>query len=106
LSKQRAIRRAEREAAAEVARAARERRERRRRRVRAVRSRLTPRVGRTGRLFARRSRTERAGIAVPVALALLLIWFVVDPLAGRIGLSALVLLVTPVLVVLVLDRRI
>jgi hypothetical protein len=69
--------------------------------------RVTPRlkVGRTGRMFARRSRAERAGIAVAVVAALLLIWTLVDTTALRIGLTALLVLAMPALIVLTLDRR-
>jgi hypothetical protein len=108
LSKERALRRAERQAAAEVERAARERAVRRRARRRAAVRRLTPRLPdrRTGKMFARRSRGERTAIAVGVVLALLLIWAYVDPLLARIGLTALVGVATPIVVLLILDRRI
>jgi len=108
LSKERALRRAERQAAAESARAARERATRRRARRRAALRRLTPRLPdrRTGKMFARRSRAERTSIAVGVLLALLVIWAYVDPLSIRIGLTALVAVATPIVVVLILDRRI
>lgn len=80
--------------------------QRRRRRI-AVR-RLVPRVkvGRTGKLFARRSRGQRSVIVLLLLLALMLIWLFVDSVAARIGLSALVVVATPALTVLVLDRRI
>lgn len=109
MSKERALRRAERLVAAEAVRAARERKERRRAKRRALRRRLAPpggRFGRTGKLFARRTRAQRAGVAVAVSVALVLIWWLVDPLAARIGLTALVAVATPALVVLILDRRI
>ena len=80
--------------------------ERRRRRRIAVR-RLVPKVkiGRTGKLFARRSRGQRSVIVLLVLLALTLIWLLVDSVGARIGLSALVLVATPAVTVLVLDRR-
>jgi hypothetical protein len=108
LSKERALRRAERQAAAEAARAARSRAVRRRARRRAALRRLTPRLPdrRTGKLFARRTRGERTAIALGVLLALLLIWVYVDPLLARVGLTALVAVATPIVVVLILDRRI
>ncbi len=81
--------------------------ERRRQRRIAVR-RLVPKVkvGRTGKLFARRSRGQRSVIVLFLLLALTLIWLLVDSVAARIGLSALVIVATPALTVLVLDRRI
>ena len=80
--------------------------QRRRRRI-AVR-RLVPKVkvGRTGKLFARRSRGQRSIIVLLVLLALTMIWLLVDSVAARVGLSALVVVATPALTVLVLDRRI
>jgi hypothetical protein len=79
--------------------------QRRRRRI-AVR-RLVPKVkvGRTGKLFARRSRGQRSVIVLLVLCALTLIWLLVDSVGARIGLSALVVVATPALTVLVLDRR-
>jgi hypothetical protein len=62
-------------------------------------------IGRTGKLFARRSRGQRSVIVLLVLLALTLIWLLVDSVAARIGLSALVIVATPALTVLVLDRR-
>jgi hypothetical protein len=108
LSKERALRRAEREAAAQAARAARQRAVRRRARRRAAIRRLTPRLPdrRTGKLFARRSRGERTAIAIGVLLALLPIWAYVDSLLARISLTALVAVATPIVVLLILDRRI
>jgi hypothetical protein len=108
LSKERALRRAERQAVAQAARAARERAVRRRARRRAAIRRITPRLPdrRTGKLFARRSRGERTAIAVGVILVLLPIWVYVDPLLARIGLTVLVAVATPIVVLLILDRRI
>jgi hypothetical protein len=103
LSKERAKRRAvlEAERAERLLKA-----ERRRQRRIAVR-RLVPKVnvGRTGKLFARRSRGQRSVIVLLVLLALTLIWLLVESVAARIGLSALVIVATPALTVLVLDRR-
>jgi hypothetical protein len=104
VSKERARRRAEREALATSQRVRRERKTRRRAAIR----RLVPRrkIRRTGKLFARRTRTQRAIIATGVLLALVLVWSLVDSLSTRIGLTAFVVVATPALVVLTLDRRI
>ena len=117
MSKERARLRAERLAAEEKARAARERRRRLAHAlgldrmtglVRRVRRRTgrRPSRKRTGKLFARRNRAQRAAIAVGVGIALLLVWTLVDPLLTRIGLTVLVAVATPTVVVLTLDRRI
>jgi hypothetical protein len=109
MSKERARRREARLAAAEAERAARERAARRRAAIRrAVPRPALPRwlTGRTGKIFARRSRTQRAAIATAVMLALVVVWLTVGPLSVRIGLTALVLVATPALVVVALDRRI
>jgi hypothetical protein len=103
MSKERALRRAARAAEVARARVARERVERRRAILRKLRPRLPDR--RTGRLYPRRTRAERAAIVVGAAVALCWIWLTVDSLPTQIGLSALVLIATPVLVVLTLDRR-
>jgi hypothetical protein len=117
VSKERARLRAERLAAEEKARAARERRQwlarvlglsqaagliRRMRRGTGRR----PARRRTGKLFARRNRAQRAAITVGVGLALLLVWTLVDPLLTRIGLTVFIAVATPAVVVLTLDRRI
>ncbi|HET8662216.1 MAG TPA: hypothetical protein VFM55_24940 [Micromonosporaceae bacterium] len=108
MSKERARRRADRLAAAQRQRAAREAAAARRQRRRALLRRLTPRRPdrRTGRLFARRTRAERAGIAVAGGGVLFLVWTLVDSMALRVGLTALVLVAAPALVVLTLDRRV
>jgi Flp pilus assembly protein TadB len=108
VSKERARRRAVRLAEAERERAIRARKATRRQWRRALVHRLTPRLPdrRTGRLFARRSRGERAGVAA-LSLALLgVIWFLVDDLALRLALILLLLLVLPAVVVIALGRRI
>ncbi|SCL15959.1 hypothetical protein GA0070616_0885 [Micromonospora nigra] len=106
MSKERARRRAVREAEAARARATRERRRTRRARRRALVRRLTPtwRRGRTGRL-PRHSRGERAAIVLLTLAAIALIWVFVPDVALRIGLIALLLLVLPAIVVIALDRR-
>jgi hypothetical protein len=103
VSRERALRRAARLAEVERARLARERRERRRARLRALRPRLPDR--RTGKLYPRRTRAQRAGIVVAAAVALGMIWLLVDSLPTRIALTALVAIGSPALVVLTLDRR-
>lgn len=106
MSKERARRRAARLAEAERQRAARARREARRQRRRVLLRRLRPRpAGRTGRLLARRSRGERATVAALSLGAGLIIWLVVDNLALRLALLALLILVLPAVVVIALDRR-
>ncbi|MFG1777338.1 hypothetical protein ACGFIR_23280 [Micromonospora sp. NPDC049051] len=106
MSKERARRRAAREAEAARARVVRERRAARRSRRRALVRRLTPslRRGRTGRL-PRHSRGERAAIVLLTLAAMTLIWTFVDDLALRIALVVLLLLVLPAIVVIALDRR-
>ena len=88
----------------EAQRLSRERRQRRRAALRRLVPR--PRLGRTGKIFVRRSRTQRAAIATAVGITLLVVWMLVDSLATRIGLTAIVAIGTPALVVLTLDRRI
>ncbi|MFG3555135.1 hypothetical protein ACGGAQ_12140 [Micromonospora sp. NPDC047557] len=106
MSRERARRRAEREADLARERAARQRRVARRQRRRAVVRRLTPQLrrGRTGRL-ARHTRGERAAIVLLTAAAMILIWTFVDDLALRVALIVLLLLVLPAIVVIALDRR-
>lgn len=106
MSKERARRRAAREAEAARQREIRERRLARQARRRALVRRLTPtlRRGRTGRL-PRHTRGERAAIVVLTGAAVLLIWSLVDDLALRLALVALLLLVLPAIVVIALDRR-
>ncbi|MCX5066351.1 hypothetical protein OOJ91_10730 [Micromonospora lupini] len=106
MSRERARRRAEREAVLARERAARQRRVARRQRRRAVVRLLTPQLrrGRTGRL-ARHTRGERAAIVLLTGAALILIWTFVDDLALRVALIVLLLLVLPAIVVIALDRR-
>jgi Flp pilus assembly protein TadB len=102
-SKERALRREQRLADAAARREAAERREDRRRRLRALRPRLPDR--RTGKVFPRRSRTQRAGIAILTVFAVLVVAYLVPSWPARIGLIALILLGMPVFMTLVLDRR-
>ncbi len=105
MSKERARRRAARLAEVQARRAAAERRARRRAMLRRLRPPL-PRRRRTGRLYARRTRAERASIAVGGLVVLGLIWYVLDlSLTVRIAITALLLLALPAVVVITFDRR-
>jgi hypothetical protein len=108
VSKERARRRAEREALALADRARRERKARNRARRRAVARRLVPRVrlGRTGKISPRSTRAQRASVATGVAVVLILVWTLVHSLSTKIGLTAIVAVATPAVVVLTMDRRI
>jgi hypothetical protein len=108
VSKERAQRRAVRLAEAETARMKRERAQKRAARRRALARRLRPRgpTGRTGRLFARRSRGQRAAIGTVGLGVLILVWLLVDSLTLRVAVTVLVVLTAPALVVLTFDRRI
>jgi hypothetical protein len=105
LAKERARRRALREAEAARTAAVRERAQARRRRRRALARRLTPTRRRTGRMLPRRSKGERAGIVILTVFVLGLIWLVLDDLALRVALTILVVLGLPAIVVAVLGRR-
>lgn len=104
MSKERARRRALRLAETQARADAAARRERRKAAIRRLRPRLPRR--RTGRLYVRRSRAQRAGIAGAGAMILGLTWYHVDSLAVRIAVTALVLLALPAFVIITLDRRI
>jgi Flp pilus assembly protein TadB len=104
VSKERAVRRAQRLAVLEKEKAARARRVARRQKRRAVVRSLTPRRRSSGRLH-RRSRGERTGIALVPIVAAVAVWVLVPDLALRIVLVALIVLVLPALVVVVLGRR-
>lgn len=58
-----------------------------------------------GRLFARRSRGERAVIGVIGVLSLVIIWTAVSPVALKVLLTLMLLLALPVLVIVAFDRR-
>ncbi|MGE5831055.1 MAG: hypothetical protein ACM30G_22225 [Micromonosporaceae bacterium] len=106
MSRERARRRAEREAARARAEAIRLRVANRRARRRALLRRLAPPERRRAWLLGRRSPGQRAA-AAGVALGLLaLVWYLIDAWPTRIGLSLLVLLLLPVLVVVAFDRRV
>ena len=106
MSRERARRRAERLAVAQAERAARARAVARRARRRDLRRRLVPKLPdrRTGRVGGR-SRGERAAIAVLTLCALTVVWFLVDAMALRLAVIALILVALPALVVLALGRR-
>jgi Flp pilus assembly protein TadB len=106
VSRERARRRAEREAARAHAEAARLRVASRRARRRALLRRFVPPERRRAWLLGRRSAGQRAA-AAGVALGLLaLVWYLTDAWPTRIGLSLLVLLLMPVLVVVTFGRRV
>jgi Flp pilus assembly protein TadB len=104
MSKERARRRVERLAVLEKQKAARARKVARRLRRQAFRRSLVPKRRGSGRLY-RRSRAERAGIAVVPVVAAVAVWLLVPDLALRIVLTAMIVLVLPALVVVVLGRR-
>ena len=106
MSKERARRRAEREAARAIAEAKRLRLERRRARWRQLVRRLKPPDRRRAWLLGRRSAGQRAVIA-GIAIGLLwMVWYLVESWPVRIGLSFLVVLALPVVVVMMFDRRV
>ncbi|MEU7822350.1 hypothetical protein [Catellatospora sp. NPDC049133] len=108
MSKERKLRREAREAAARQAVAAEERRAARRLARRAFWRRISLyelRIRRTGRLSARRSAAERAGVAIVTALALFVIWTLVPSTALAVALSLLLALTLPVFVIVAFDRR-
>jgi hypothetical protein len=105
MSKERAKRRAEREAMRAAEQAVRLRRARRRERRAALLRRLTPKRRRWAWGLGRRSPGQRSIIVGVGTLLLLLIWFLVDSLSTRLGLTVLVLLILPVVAVVSFDRK-
>jgi hypothetical protein len=105
VSKERARRRAEREAARAVAEAKRMKAEQRRARRRALLRRLRPRERRRAWLLARRSGGQRAALAVGALGALALVWYLIDSWPLRIAFSLLVILLLPVFAIVIFDRR-
>ncbi|WP_214104428.1 hypothetical protein [Acrocarpospora catenulata] len=111
MSKERAKRRAAREA--EQAKLAAERavREARAARRRELRGRITAvlprpvRVARQGGYLARRRRTQNAVMAVLWFLVQVLAWILLDTWMARIAVFAVSLLLIPVLVTVFFDRR-
>jgi Flp pilus assembly protein TadB len=105
VSKERARRRAEREAARAIATARRGRIERRRAWRRALVRRLRPRTGRHAWGLGRRSPGQRALIG-GLALGLVgLVWYFVDEWPLRIAFWLLILFALPVIGVLTFDRK-
>lgn len=108
MSKERAKRRAEREAAAAVERAARQRQAARARKVQAVKSAATaPLRQSAGRQSAlQRHRAKQNGILAACALAgHVALWLLVPGWTIRIGALVLTALAWPVLLVVLFDRR-
>ncbi len=108
MAKQRAARRAEREAAHQKLVAKRARQEERRRGRRELWRKATFHEARrrsTGTLFARRNRGQRAIIGLFAVVGLVLIWQLVHSLALQIALTALLALALPVFVIVVFDKR-
>ncbi|TMM39680.1 MAG: hypothetical protein E6F99_05600 [Actinobacteria bacterium] len=105
MSKERALRRAAREAQAQRSRVRRERLDRRRAARRALVRRLTPRRGHTGRLYARRRVAERIAIGLGGVLAIGFVWWQFEDLATRLALTIVVAVAAPAAVVLTFDRR-
>ena len=107
MSKQRAIRRAEREAEAASARAARQRAAARKTKRRQMLRRVTPRRPdrRVGKVYPRRSYGERVLIVLAAAVAIWLIWSYVASFATRIALTATLVIVAPAIIVLAFGRR-
>ena len=106
MSRERALRRAAREAEATRRKARRERARRRAARRRALIRRLRPpRRGRTGHLYPRRAWTERIGIALVALLAIGFVWWRFDDLTTRLALTIVIAVAAPAVVVLTLGRR-
>jgi hypothetical protein len=127
MSKERALRRAAREAEAERERVRRSRRTQRAARRRALLLRRTPArrltparrttrrrslsrwltraQRRPGRLYARRGYAQRVVIALATVAVLAFVWWQFDDLATRIALTALVAVAAPAAVVLTFGRR-
>jgi Flp pilus assembly protein TadB len=104
VSKERAKRRAERLAVLEREKAARARKVARRQRRRQVVRKMTPRVGRSGRLY-RRGRRERVGIVLVPLVAAAAVWLFVPDLALRVVLTIVIVAALPAMVVVILDKE-
>jgi Flp pilus assembly protein TadB len=105
MSKERARRRALREAERAAAQAVRERRARRRAWRSSLARRLRPAPRRWTWGFGRRSPAQRAILAGAAVVLLLAVWYFADSLATRLALTALVLLLLPVLAVVAFGRK-
>ncbi|GGL10035.1 hypothetical protein Sme01_32600 [Sphaerisporangium melleum] len=111
MSKERARRRAQREAEKARQAAVRAAREARRARWRRMRARVTAavprpvRVARQGGLIARRHRAQNAVMALLFVLVQAGSWLLLSTWAARLGALVLSLLLLPVLVTVLFDRR-
>ncbi|GAA3807149.1 hypothetical protein GCM10022226_29120 [Sphaerisporangium flaviroseum] len=111
MSKERARRRAEREAEQARQAAVRAEREARMARRRELRNRLVAvlprpvRVARQGGLIARRQRAQNAVVAVLFVLVQVVAWLLLSGWAARLGVLVLSLLLVPMLITVVFDRR-
>jgi Flp pilus assembly protein TadB len=105
MSKERARRRALREAERAAAQALQVRRARRRAWRNSLVRRLRPAPRRWARGFGRRSPAQRAILAGVAVVLLMAVWYFADSLATRLALSALVLLLLPVLAVVSFGRK-
>ncbi|GAB2906224.1 hypothetical protein ACFMQL_28035 [Nonomuraea fastidiosa] len=108
MSKERARRRAEREAERARAIRANEERQARRARRRALIARLTPRpvrIRRQGGLLARRHRAQNAVVALGFLLVQVIAWLVWGSLLASFAVLVLSVLFVPVVVTLAFDRR-
>ena len=105
MSKERARRRAQREAARVLAEAKRRRRERRRARWVALRNRLRRRPRRLAWGLGRRTTAQRAVLVAVALAAMMAVWYFVDSWPGRIAFSLLILLALPVFAVVTFDRK-
>jgi Flp pilus assembly protein TadB len=105
VSKERARRRAERDAARAVAEAKRQRQERRRAWRAALVQRLRPPSRRWAWGLGRRTPGQRSALIGFALAALLAVWYFVDSWPSRIALGLLVLLALPVVAVVTFDRK-
>jgi hypothetical protein len=105
VSRERALRRAAREAEAARRRVRHEKARGRAARRRALVRRLAPRRRRTGRLYARRALAQRIGIALVAVLAVGVVWWQFADLATRLALTVVIAVAAPAAVVLTFDRR-
>jgi len=108
MSKERALRRAAREAEEAAARSARARQVARRAKRREIKRKLTPRLpkrGRVGKLYPRRTTGQRVIVALVFILLVGLVWHEFSDLGTRIALTVVLLLVMPAAVVIAFGRR-
>jgi hypothetical protein len=107
MSKERALRRAAREAEAAATRAARERATARKARRRQVLRKVTPRLPdrRVGKMFPRRTYRERVIIVAGLIAGVALIWWNFDDLLTRLALTGALIVALPAVVVIAFGRR-